>query len=88
MINKGRPKGPPQGPTGDLVGRSHRSKRRLTMSSSPLFAKNDVLEGRDRCGTWLEGKVIKVKGEGDSRKLLVKFKGWGERYNEWLSADK
>eukprot|EP00966_Prymnesium_polylepis_P019571 451311-Prymnesium_polylepis.2 len=54
-----------------------------------MFSKGDVVvEARDRCGMWLEAKVIKEKGEGDARKLHMNLKGWGERSQrvEWKLA--
>lgn len=53
-----------------------------------MWAIGDECEAKDKKGTWYEAKIKRVKGDGDERKHFVKFSGWGERYNEWLLAEK
>ena len=48
------------------------------------IAIGTVLHARDRCGTWLDAKVVSERGEGSGREVCVHFNGWNRRHDEWL----
>lgn len=47
------------------------------------FQVGDVIDCRDSQNTWYESEIKEVK-EG---KIYVHFKGWAEKWNEWVSKD-
>ena len=52
-----------------------------------VFRVGDVVEARDRDGNWLVAKVMDVKlGPGGWRQVLVHFKGWHPRFDEWIGV--
>ena len=40
----------------------------------------------DRCGKWLDVKVVETRGKGDSWEVKVHFHGWAPSYDEWIPA--
>eukprot|EP00908_Phaeocystis_cordata_P025868 Transcript_8346.p1 GENE.Transcript_8346~~Transcript_8346.p1 ORF type:complete len:204 (+),score=36.25 Transcript_8346:46-612(+) len=38
----------------------------------------------DKEGIWYEAKIVDERGGGDERELLVHYKGWKSRWDEWL----
>ena len=52
----------------------------------PCWGKGSKLEALDGPGTWYEASVLDERGHGDARELLVHYKGWKARFNEWLGV--
>ena len=48
----------------------------------PLWGKGSKVEALDGPGTWYEASVLDERGHGDTRELLVHYKGWKARYDE------
>jgi len=46
----------------------------------------DRLEAQDPYGTWYDASVVGERGHGDARELLVHYKGWKNRYDDWLGV--
>ena len=53
-------------------------------ASSELWVKGSKVEALDGPGTWYEASVVDERGHGEARELLVHYKGWKARYDEWL----
>ena len=50
----------------------------------PDPAIGDVLQARDRVGDWYKARVVKVRGEGETREVKVHFWGWSKNRDEWV----
>ena len=48
------------------------------------LAIGETLQARDRCGTWLNAKILAKRGKGNSREILVHFMGWSSKFDEWI----
>ena len=48
------------------------------------FPVSSKVEALDVAGTWYEAKVVDERGHGESRELLVHYKGWKARCAERL----
>ena len=65
-----------------------RPHRRNPSAGPPVeqWGKGSTLEALDGPGTWYEASVMDERGHGDARELLVHYKGWKARYDEWLGV--
>ena len=53
-------------------------------ATSELWELGSKVDALDVAGTWYEAKVVDERGHGESRELLVHYKGWKARCAERL----
>ena len=51
-----------------------------------LWGKGSKVDALDVAGMWYEAKVVDERGQGDTQELLVHYKGWKPRFDEWLGV--
>jgi len=44
----------------------------------------DKMDALDTSNSWLVGKVMKTKGEGDATEYFINYVGWPHRWDEWF----
>ena len=59
------------------------SNQEAEATVEPAASHGDRVIARDSRGNWCEGKV--VDNDEDGNRVKVHFKGWGSRWDEWIS---
>ena len=55
-------------------------------SSQVLWETGSKVDALDTAGTWYPATIVNERGVGDERELLVHYKGWSQRWDEWLGV--
>jgi len=60
-------------------------ERNNALRTLPLYEKGEVVGAKDKEGKWWMSEVLEVFKHGKHNMYYVAFKGWGDRFNEFIT---